>query len=213
MTSYTEPTRPGECLVSEANGSLSREAVTIAAGADLAPGTVLGRILTGTATASTLTGTGNGAIGAVTKGVKAEAGVYTLTCVQAIANGGRFEVVSPGGRCLSSLFVGQAYDNGHFALTVADGSTDFVVGDRFTVTVAAGSGKYLRLDPAGTDGRQTAAAVLYGLARAAAADCAATAIVRQAEVKLATLVWPSGIADAAKTAAIAALGGAGILCR
>jgi len=31
--------------------------------------------------------------------------------------------------------VGSAYDNGHFAVTIADGATDFAVGDTFTVTV------------------------------------------------------------------------------
>ncbi|MFV3077971.1 head decoration protein [Niveispirillum fermenti] len=39
-----EPIRPGEHLVSEANGSRSREEITIAAGAVLPPATVLGQV-------------------------------------------------------------------------------------------------------------------------------------------------------------------------
>lgn len=40
----TEPVRPGEYLVSEANGSISREVAIITGGVDLFPGTVLGQI-------------------------------------------------------------------------------------------------------------------------------------------------------------------------
>jgi hypothetical protein len=46
-TVLTEGPRRAAHLVSEANGSLSREQVTIASGADLDPGTVLGKITTG----------------------------------------------------------------------------------------------------------------------------------------------------------------------
>jgi hypothetical protein len=44
MATYTEPNRPYECVISEANGQRSRETVTIVAGADLEPGSVLGKI-------------------------------------------------------------------------------------------------------------------------------------------------------------------------
>lgn len=44
MTVLTMGRQTGEFLVSEANGRLSREVVTVAAGADLVPGTVLGQV-------------------------------------------------------------------------------------------------------------------------------------------------------------------------
>ncbi len=45
MASYTEPQRPFEFLISEADGTLSRETVVIVAGsAGLVPGLVLGKI-------------------------------------------------------------------------------------------------------------------------------------------------------------------------
>lgn len=45
MTTYTEPTRASEIILSEANGTLSRESVTIAAGAGVIPvGAVLGMV-------------------------------------------------------------------------------------------------------------------------------------------------------------------------
>ena len=48
MTTYTEPYRASEIILSEANGTLSREAVTIASGSGvLNPGTVLGKLTVG----------------------------------------------------------------------------------------------------------------------------------------------------------------------
>ncbi len=40
----TESTRPGEFIIAEANGSISREAVTIVSGQNLVAGTVVGKI-------------------------------------------------------------------------------------------------------------------------------------------------------------------------
>lgn len=48
MTTYTEPYRAFEALLSEGDGSISREVVTIKAGSgELAAGTVLGKITSG----------------------------------------------------------------------------------------------------------------------------------------------------------------------
>lgn len=52
MTVLTMGRQTGEFLVSEANGRLSREVVTVAAGADLVPGTVLGQVTAGGAYAA-----------------------------------------------------------------------------------------------------------------------------------------------------------------
>jgi len=48
MATYNEPIRPAEFLLSEAEGTLSRESVVIASGSGvIQPGTVLGKITTG----------------------------------------------------------------------------------------------------------------------------------------------------------------------
>lgn len=48
MATYNEMIRPSEFLLSEAEGTLSRDAVTIASGSGvIEPGTVLGKITTG----------------------------------------------------------------------------------------------------------------------------------------------------------------------
>jgi Bacteriophage lambda head decoration protein D len=53
------------------------------------------------------------------------------------------------------------------------------------------SGKYRALNPAASDGSQTAAGVLYDVVDASAADTEGVAIVRLAEVNAAELVWPA----------------------
>lgn len=79
------------------------------------------------------TNTGNGTIGTLTFGAKAKAGIYTLTCVTAAANGGTFSVVDPDGYRLADAKVGVAYASSHLGFTIADGAADFIVGDSFTI--------------------------------------------------------------------------------
>lgn len=78
--------------------------------------------------------TGSGVAGAITQGVLAKAGTYTLVCINAASSGHEvFAVYDPDGSRLADLTVAAAYNNGHFAVTIADGYTDFIVGDGFTV--------------------------------------------------------------------------------
>jgi hypothetical protein len=82
--------------------------------------------------------TGNGAPGAATLGAAAEIGTYQLRCITAAANGGVFSVITPSGVRLKDLTVAVAYATDHINLTIADGATDFIVGDSFTVAVTEG---------------------------------------------------------------------------
>lgn len=136
-------------------------AITLAAGQGaMVRGTVLGKITKGAVTiAATAGNTGTGAAGTITRGAKAKVGAYTLICKTAASNSGVFHVIDPNGYRLSDLTVAVAYDNGHFAVTIAD-ATDFVVGDSFTVTVAAGSGSFKAYSDAATDGTDVACAIL-----------------------------------------------------
>ena len=107
---------------------------------------------TATSTSVTITGTGNGTPGSVTPGADIVEGLYTLTCIEAITNKGRFEVADPDGNRLEDLNITEAYSNSHFALTVQDGSSDYIVGDTltFTITIANG-GIFTLTDPDGVD--------------------------------------------------------------
>ncbi len=123
-------------------------------------GTVLGKITKGAISIAAVAGnTGTGVPGAITRGAKAMVGVYSLVCIAAATDAGTFAVYDPDGRRLKDLTVAAAYDNGHFAITIADG-TDFVVGDKFNITVAAGSGKYKAYDNTETDGTDVARVIL-----------------------------------------------------
>jgi hypothetical protein len=186
----------GGFLAHEQSDFLSREAVTIAHSKPLRAGAVLGRITLGAVTITPAPGNaGDGVMGTVTPGPRAKAGAYALTCIVAAANGGTFAVTDPDGYRLADLTVGAAYAGPHLAMTLADGAADFVAGDRFTVSIAAGSGKCVELAPAAVDGSQRAAGILYADRDATDADIEGAAVVRMAAVIGAMLVWPEGITD------------------
>lgn len=141
------PARGNSVTIVQGEGTLSR-------------GAVLGKVTKGAISIAAGTNTGNGAAGTITRLSKALVGAYTLTCITAATNAGTFRVLDPNGYRLADLVVAQAYNNGHFSITIADGSADFIVGDSFTVTVAAGSGKFRLVNSANTDGSDIAEAVL-----------------------------------------------------
>jgi len=205
MTVLTEGQHKAEFIVSEANGSLSREVIKVLAGQNLQAGHVLGKVGIGTATGAAVSGNiGNGTISDVSAGVGVKAGTYGVTCIEPAANGGTFAIEEPGGVIIGSAVVGTPYV-GQIIFTLNDGATDFAAGDRFTIAVSGGSGKYKEYNPANTDGSQTALVVLLDRTDATAADRDAVAIVRQAEVNAAELFWFAGATSAQKTTGAAQL--------
>lgn len=200
MTELTEGQHTGEFIVTEANGSLSREAVTVLSGQNLQPGHVLGKVAVGTATGAAVSGnTGSGLIGTVSAGATAKAGVYTATCIEPASGGGTFSVEDPDGVNIGTAIVGTPF-TGAVNFTIMDGAPDFAAGDRFRITVAEGSGKYKEYNPANTDGSQTAVAILYAAVDATGGDADGVVIARHAEVNAEELIWFSG-ADANQKAA------------
>ena len=76
------------------------------------------------------------------------------------------------------------------------------------------SGKLRTLAPAGSDGSQTAVAVLLEYVDATSADQPRTVVLsRHAEVVAQALVWPAGITGPQKAAALTQLETAGIVAR
>lgn len=205
MTELTEGQNKAEFIVTEANGSLSRESVTILSGQSLQPGHILGKVSVGTATGVAVSGnTGNGTITAVSAGDTAKAGIYQIICIEPGTNLGTFSIENPNGVIIGRAIVGAAF-TGEVNFTLNDGATDFVAGDRFTVTVAEGSGKYKEYNPANTDGSQVAAAILIDFADATAGDCPGVILARHAEVNKTELVWFTGANDVHKDAALTEL--------
>ncbi|WP_437881031.1 head decoration protein [Pseudomonas sp. LRF_L74] len=197
----TEGVHAGEFLLSEANGGRSREAITVSAGSGrLVAGTVLALITAANAltAAATAGNTGNGTIGSTAVTSLAASGTYTLTITEAAANGGEFKVVGADGFVLGTGTVGEAFSQSGITFTVADGTTDFALGDSFTLTVKGALGEYTAYDDDGTDdGRRTASAILFAGVDATYQDVRATVVVRDAEVieRLLTGLDTAGAAD------------------
>lgn len=214
MPVLTEEVHAGEFVLSEGNRTISREEVTITGSVAFPAGQVLGKVVTGTATAEAGAGnTGDGAMGAVTVGGAAKEGVYTLTFVEPDANAGDFVVEDPDGVIVGSGKVAVAFSAGGLSFTLADGSADFVAGDSFLITVVESSAKYTDHDPAATDGSQVAAAILYAGVDPSDGDVAGVAIVRNAELVADSLTWKTGITADEKSLATAQLSSRGLILR
>lgn len=214
VTPVTEYWHAGGFLVSEANGHRPRDSCVIASGQVLQAGTVLGKVVLGAATAVAGTNTGNGTMGAVTVGAAGIVGVYTLKITKAATNAGDFEVFDPNNEVCGIGTVALAFAGGGLTFTLADGATDFVVGDTFVITVAAGSGKCSPFDPTATNGLHRAFAVLYGPVDATNYDRPGAVIARSAEINASELVWGANVTTTPqKTAALASLAALGIIAR
>ena len=206
MTEKVETLHAGGFIVSEGNGRISREQVTILSGQNLKAGAVLGQITRAGASAAADAGnTGDGAMGAITVSAPAKVGDYRLTIIEAVANAGAFIVEDPDGINVGQGNVAAAFSGGGLAFTLADGATDFAAGDAFTLTVATGSNKYRELNLTGVDGSEDAAGLLFDDVDASAADTDGVAVVRDAEVNSAELVYPTGASAGQKTQALADL--------
>ncbi len=219
MNAHAEPTYLGDVLKCEAPNLYSREAVTVLAGDGedrmLKVGAVIARRTRSTVTVTAGDGNigdGEAAPADPPLGALAEAGIYRLACITAGA-AGTFQVLSPKGYVLPDLTVGEAYESGHLNLTVADGAADFAVGDTFTIEVS-GDGKVAGLDPTAVDGTAEAIGIVaFDVTAPDGADAEVTAILRDAVLADRAIVWPAGITEARKNAAIADLEARGILVR
>lgn len=205
LTKKVEGTHPLGFLKSVANGDLWKDNIVVLSGQNLKACAVLGQVTKGTAAATAKAGnTGNGTVGAIAVGGGAKPGRYVLTIIEPVTNGGKFSLEDPDGIEMPSGAVGTAYSAGGLGFTLAD-DTDFASGDQLYIDVAAGSKKYVEHDPAGTDGREVAAAILLDDVDASAADAAGVAAVQDCEVVAADLLWKTGMTTNQKNAAIAAL--------
>jgi len=186
MTIKTEGAYAGEFLLSEANGTRSREEVVIGAGSGvLVAGTLIALITASNALTPTADSgnTGNGTIGSVTVTSAAVTGNYLLTITEAVEDGGAFELVDPSGQVVGAGTVGQAFTGGGLTFTLSAGATDFAEGDGFTLAVQANLGEYTAYDDDGTDdGRRSASGILYASVDASVNDVRAVGVLRDAEV-------------------------------
>jgi hypothetical protein len=142
----------------------------------------------------------------------ARRGKYTIVITEPAANAGTFEVIGPDGQVVGDGTVAVAFDN-EIQFTLADGATDFVSGDAFTVLVTGGTHKYKEYDVADADGGQRVAGVSYGNVDATAADKPGAIVVRDAVVRDADLTWFAGATSAQKDEGRRQLEALGIVAR
>lgn len=172
-----QDTRPTLILGGEALHKLVTLLQDAGKTAVLAFGTLLAKITTGAVSASAITGTGNGTVTALStvEGSTVKPGAYVLECTYAVTHGGVFQLTGPGGGIIADNLtlragagLATAFSAGGLNFTITDGSTDFADGDKWTITVAAGSGKYVPLKVNGKDGAQRVAGIYIGEEIAAA---------------------------------------------
>jgi hypothetical protein len=215
MTVLSEGVYAAEYLISEGNGTISREVVTLATGQNLTAGTVVGKASDGTfkalsrrgltGTSSKVSGDGNGTVGAATLGADALVGDYILTCTAADTDAGTFSVVAPDGTVLAPLTVAVAYTGTHINLTIADGATDWSEGDICKVVVAEASGDLAN--------EQIAAGILFEAVDASSGAKKAVITKRMAEVNGYALTWPRLMTTTNKAEALTALAALDIVVR
>lgn len=216
MTTLTETLHAGGFMVSESPGFRSREAVTVAISQTLVAGQIVGFVGKALdASASAVVGTGNGVITLGTPkfndGVKP--GNYRVVFVEPVTNLGTFQVEDPDGNVVGTGVVGTLF-NGPVRFTVADGATDFVAGDYFTITVFPDVPQAKALTLAATDGSQIAAGVMWeAITTGGSATAKQTAVVRDAEVRASDLTYPGSITTNQKALVHAQLAAIGIIVR
>lgn len=177
-TSLTSVPRIKAVIISEASNQRSRENVVVTqTGTALASGTLLTKVDAGAGTFAMDAGaTGNPTSGAITIGAAAVPGVYLIEFTAATT----FRVEDPNGVTIGTGALSAAFSEAGVGFTLTAGATPAVAGDLATITVAAGSGKYIAYTADGAAG--PADAVLYNWLPALTGDAKAVAFVRDAEL-------------------------------
>ena len=215
MTVYSEGNKLSDVLLEEMNKLYSRAKLTLLLAQVLLIGTVVGKVSVGSVSETHAGNTGDGVmtLDATTPALEgAQEGDYIVKCIEAAAEGGLFEVFDPKDDSLGQVAVGDTFAS-QIKFVIADGATDFIVGDIFIVTVAAGTGKIVQLDPTASDGSEIAIGFLIADYDATDADVECVAIVRHAIAIDTGLVWPDGITADQKSTALTQLESAGIIVR
>jgi len=163
------------------------ETVSFTAEDTYVAGTILARKTAASVSAGTVQGgTGTGtltAVGFADGDVVPIAGVYVLTCIEAVAHGGVFKLVDPNGAIVAGyipMTVGSGltttWEAGGLTGILTD-ATDFIAGNYFEITVVGGS-KLVPYALAGTGGAQIPVAVAtYDLYKASSGDLSARVLV------------------------------------
>ncbi|MGX9966073.1 head decoration protein [Roseomonas sp. F4] len=220
MEILTDSGRRAGCFIAgEANFWRSRSHALIASGVLLA-GTVMGeadpQMPAGMLlSAPGATNTGNGALtvdATAPVASTARPGTYRATLTTAASNGGTFTVTDPLGAVVGTVAVAATFNN-QIKFVIADGSTDFVLGDYFDLTVNRDDGLWGQWAPGGSGGIEVAAGVLFDRVDATLEPARGVVLNRDFEADDQMLIWPTGMTATQKAAAIVSLAARGIVVR
>ncbi len=180
-------------VLSEANGFGSRENATVTqAGTAIKSGTVLAQVDAGAGTFAMDAGaTGNPTSGTITVGAAAVPGAYVVEFTAAT----KFTVEDPTGKNIGTGTTGVAFSKAGLGFTLTAGGTPAVAGDRATISVAAGTGKYIAYTASAAAG--PAAGILYQGLPAATGDVKAVVFTNDCEVNRSMLTGLDATAEAA----------------
>lgn len=180
-------------------GTFPRECVdvTLTGGAALPAGAVLGRTVAAgavTATADAGNTAGSGVVSGQAAATGVQIGNYRVVCIEPATNAGTFEVFDPKGVSIGKYNVGGAAFNNQITFQISD-ATDFVSGDAFTISVAAGAEKFKLAAAASVDGSQEPCAILAVAADPSGGDVKASVYLTGEFVKSA-LTFGAGLTAA-----------------
>lgn len=94
-------------------------------------------LVAASASGSTYSGTGNGVMSAISAGSTAASELITIKCVGAVTNAGNFSVIGSVTGIIGIATVGVGFSSSKINFSIADGSTDFIVNDQFTITTVS----------------------------------------------------------------------------
>lgn len=203
----------GDIVRQELPNFQSRKLVTILSGVLIA-GSILGAVTMGAASAAAFANNAvnTGVMGAITVSDGAKPGVYKLTIIEPANDAGAFFVEDPDGINIGTGTVGVLFNKGGLSFTLADGSQNFVSGEGFSITVAAGSDKYRLAPVTAADGSDAGAAILLEDVDASGGEVPDVLVLyKDAQVDITSLTYHADANDSSKKAALrAGLENAGI---
>ena len=130
--------------------------IIVAVGEIVLRGDIMGRFNLTMPAVGTADGgnTGNGAMTVVKSKRDTRAGTYTIEVDSVVLDGGTFTVTTPGGYTLTPGVIDTPYVSDEIDFLLADSTTDFVIGDKFTVLVPVSQREVKLVDSAQSDGTE-----------------------------------------------------------
>lgn len=219
MVVLTEGARPGEAIMGEGEGNISRENATMGASTTILPNSLVALIAvpasvvaTPSADAGNTASSGTIAMDATAVTSKVKDGRYIGVASAAT----KVDWADPDGNPIGVSTHGSLFNKGGIRFTITAGGTPNVVGDTFYVDVAADAADFTAVpyDPDGTNGSDHPDGyAIYGGVTGSGESKEISVIARLATLNGNCIAWPDGISATEKANAVQALAESNIIVR